>query len=200
MNKICTKCKIEKDIMNFSKSRTRSDGLQQYCRDCNHVYRLNNLKRIQDHQKFYQQKNGKTIYQKRKTYLYQYLNEHREQLNTAVRRNRQLRRSTDVTFKLLQNYRKRIWDALNDNTKSEKTAILLGCSNIELQNHLQSQFKEGMTWQNYGLHGWHIDHIIPCDSFDLSDPEQQKKCFHYTNLQPLWAKENWIKGNKTCKC
>lgn len=44
-----------------------------------------------------------------------------------------------------------------------------------------------MTWENHKHCGWHLDHIIPCSSFDLSDPEQQNKCFHYTNLQPLWA-------------
>jgi hypothetical protein len=53
-----------------------------------------------------------------------------------------------------------------------------------------------MTWENWALDGWHIDHIRPCCSFDLTDPEQQKKCFHYSNLQPLWAEENWSKGGK----
>jgi hypothetical protein len=53
-----------------------------------------------------------------------------------------------------------------------------------------------MTWENHGRYGWHIDHIRPCASFDLADPEQQRKCFHYTNLQPLWASENMRKGDK----
>jgi hypothetical protein len=61
-------------------------------------------------------------------------------------------------------------------------------------DHLQKQFKEGMTKENHGL--WHIDHIRPISSFDLTKPEQQIKCFHYTNLQPLWAKENLSKGSK----
>ena len=53
-----------------------------------------------------------------------------------------------------------------------------------------------MSWNNYGFDTWHIDHIIPCDKFDLTDPKQQEQCFHYTNLQPLWAIENWQKANK----
>jgi len=76
---------------------------------------------------------------------------------------------------------------------------LIGCSVEVLWSHIESQFTTGMTKENYGVHGWHIDHIIPCDSFDFSDPEQQKQCFHYTNLQPLWAKDNIAKSNKICK-
>jgi HNH endonuclease. len=53
-----------------------------------------------------------------------------------------------------------------------------------------------MSWDNYGRDGWHIDHIRPCASFDLTDPEQQRQCFHYTNLQPLWAADNIRKGAK----
>jgi hypothetical protein len=80
--------------------------------------------------------------------------------------------------------------------KSQKVSELLGCSIQEAMNHIESQFKERMTWDNYGFYGWHIDHIIPCASFDLTDPEQQKKCFHYTNIQPLWGHENFSKGSK----
>jgi hypothetical protein len=67
----------------------------------------------------------------------------------------------------------------------------LGCTIDELWNHLEKQFKPGMTKQNYGE--WHVDHVLPCVSFDLSKEENQKKCFHYTNLQPLWAEENFKK-------
>jgi len=71
---------------------------------------------------------------------------------------------------------------------------LLGCTVEELRAHLEKQFKRGMSWSNYGR--WHIDHIRPCASFDLTDPEQQRICFHYSNLQPLWAEENMRKGAK----
>jgi hypothetical protein len=66
----------------------------------------------------------------------------------------------------------------------------------DLFKHLESKFTEGMSWSNYGYKGWHVDHIKPCASFDLSDPEEQKKCFHYTNLQPLWWYDNFKKGAK----
>ena len=73
---------------------------------------------------------------------------------------------------------------------------MLGCSFEFLRNYIESKFLEGMTWENHGYYGWHIDHIIPCSSFDLSIKENQFKCFHYTNLQPLWAFENLSKGDK----
>ena len=80
--------------------------------------------------------------------------------------------------------------------KSERTQVLIGCSPDFLKQHLESLFTEGMTWENYGHKGWHVDHIRPCASFDLSDPEQQKECFHYTNLQPLWWYDNLSKSDK----
>jgi hypothetical protein len=73
---------------------------------------------------------------------------------------------------------------------------LLGCSIEEFKQYLQKQFKEGMTWSNYGQHGWVIDHIYPCCKFDLSIEEEQRECFNYKNLQPLWRKENSQKSGK----
>lgn len=63
---------------------------------------------------------------------------------------------------------------------------LIGCAALTLKEHLERQFKSGMTWDNYGK-VWHIDHIKPCNCFDLSDIQQQKECFYYKNLRPLWA-------------
>ena len=85
---------------------------------------------------------------------------------------------------------------INKNQKVNSTIDLLGCSVEELRIHLEAQFVEGMNWENYGLYGWHIDHIRPCSSFDLTDAEQQRICFHYTNMQPLWAKDNLKKSDK----
>ena len=86
------------------------------------------------------------------------------------------------------NLRIRINLALKGNPKLSTTMKLVGCSIERLKQHLEKQFKMGMSWNNYGK--WHIDHIRPCASFDLSKPSEQKKCFNYTNLQPLWAEEN----------
>ncbi len=80
--------------------------------------------------------------------------------------------------------------------KSQKTLKLLGCTRNELHKYIESKFKEGMDWTNYGYKGWHLDHIIPISSFDLNDPREQAKCFHYTNLQPLWHYDNFAKGDK----
>ena len=84
--------------------------------------------------------------------------------------------------------------ALKGNAKSGRFVELLGCSIEELRAYLQSKFQDGMTWSNYGQFGWHIDHIKPCSYFDLSQPSQQRECFHYTNLQPLWWLDNIKKG------
>ena len=78
--------------------------------------------------------------------------------------------------------------------KSARTMALIGCTHEHLRAHISSQFKNGMSWENYGRAGWHVDHIKPCASFDLSDPDQQKLCFHFSNLQPLWAVDNLSKG------
>lgn len=79
--------------------------------------------------------------------------------------------------------------------RASKTSDLLGCDPITLSIQLQCQFRSGMTWENYGK-VWHVDHKSPCCAFDLTNPEQQKKCFHFSNLQPLFVEENLIKGGK----
>jgi hypothetical protein len=107
---------------------------------------------------------------------------------------RKIRRHTDIKYRLLINCRKRLNKAMNKNIKSNTTIKLLGCNSKELWIHLESTFKPGMTRKNYGK--WEIDHIRPCASFDLSKPEEQIKCFHYTNLQALWSHENLSKGAK----
>ena len=96
---------------------------------------------------------------------------------------------------LVSRVRTRTWDAIKGHRKIYRTLKLLDCTPVELKDHLESQFDSKMTWDNYGVHGWHIDHRKPCDAFDLSDPDEQIQCFHYTNLQPMWGPENCSKNN-----
>jgi tetratricopeptide (TPR) repeat protein len=86
--------------------------------------------------------------------------------------------------------------AIKLNCKKTSSTELLGCNLSEYRLYLESKFTEGMNWDNYGRKGWHIDHIIPCASFNLSDYNQQKQCFHYTNTQPLWWWDNLKKSAK----
>jgi hypothetical protein len=107
------------------------------------------------------------------------------------------RRKTDSEFRLLDNLRRRVNEKVKavGARKSSSTRKLFGCEIYQLQAHLEIQFRDGMTWENYGS-VWHVDHKRPCRSFDLTEPAQQQACFHYTNLQPLFATENKKKGGK----
>lgn len=96
--------------------------------------------------------------------------------------------------KLIRNYRRRLYTVLKSKklTKRHKCVEYLGCEYNNLKTYLENKFKPGMNWDNYGM--WHIDHIKPLSSAKTED--QLKKLCHYTNLQPLWAKENLKKGNR----
>lgn len=105
---------------------------------------------------------------------------------------------TPLTFneRIKHNLRTRINGVLNGKLKGGSAVSDLGCSIEELKKHLELQFVDGMNWNNYGRDGWHIDHILPLSSFDLQDPEQLAKACHYSNLQPLWARDNISKSDK----
>jgi len=98
----------------------------------------------------------------------------------------------DVTYRLTALLRSRLHSAIKGTAKKSSAKKLIGCSIPQLRKHLESQFADGMTWDNHG--DWHIDHIKPCAAFDLTNEAEQRQCFHYSNLQPLWAKENMTKG------
>ena len=102
------------------------------------------------------------------------------------------RRKTDPLFRIILNMR----NMMNRAIKTKRTEEILGCSFNELKQHLEDQFTEGMTWDNYGFYGWHIDHIVPLSHFNLLDEAEVAKANHYTNLQPLWAIDNLSKGNR----
>ncbi len=114
----------------------------------------------------------------------------------AWRRNRRAQRRPEDL--LLSSLRRRLVEAVRQKRghKSANTLALLGCTIPELRARLEGLFAPGMSWDNYGPRTWHIDHVKPCAKFDLTQPDQQRACFHYTNLQPLWAEDNILKGDK----
>jgi hypothetical protein len=116
-------------------------------------------------------------------------------MNVAVIKKRE-RYKRDICFRLVVLVRSRFKRAIKNNSKRKSVLLLIGCSIDKLKQHIEKQFKPGMSWENYGLYTWHIDHIKPCAAFNLIDFEEQKKCFHYSNLQPLWAKDNLRKREK----
>jgi hypothetical protein len=93
-------------------------------------------------------------------------------------------------FRMAKALRLRLWKKVKEHggKKAGDTLELTGCTMDALRVWLSSKFQDGMTWANYGA--WEIDHVVPCNSFDLSKPEHQRMCFHYTNLQPLWMSDN----------
>ena len=156
-------------------------------------YHLDNKEKKKQYDKQYRLDNKEKIKQyrldnkeKQKQYRLDNRERRREYENNRLK--------TDPIYKIIRYQRGRMRAALKGKSKCKSTIKLLGCSAEYCWNHLEQQFKPGMTKDNYGL--WHVDHIIPCASFDLNDTEQQKICFHYTNLQPLWAIDNMKKGAK----
>lgn len=124
----------------------------------------------------------------------------REKINKKWNDRYTKRYKNDFNFKIAKNVRNRINKSLAGINRSSKILELLGVASInELRNHIESQFKEGMTWENHSVYGWHIDHIVPISSFNLRTKKGQKEAFNYKNLQPLWWEENLQKGSKKTK-
>jgi len=174
INKICTKCHIEKLLSEFDKDLRHKNKCQSQCKICFKLYRENNKEKriILWKNWFIKNKNKRLKYQR--NYV-------------------KNRRKDDENFRISQNLRNRLNKVLKRINKSQSTLQLLGCDIEYLKSYLESQFIKNMTWSNYGK--WEIDHIIPCSFFNLVNPIHQKLCFHYINLQPLWKKDNQIKKN-----
>jgi hypothetical protein len=151
-------------------------------------YYLENKDKIKIKKKIYNKNHKKEIAIQCKKYN----QKHKKQINEYLKN----KLKTDINFRITHYLRVRLNKALKGILKSESTLHLLGCSIEFLKQHLEKQFKLGMTWQNYGKGGWEVDHIKQCIKFDLTKPKEQHKCFHYTNLQPLWLEENRGKNER----
>lgn len=193
--KRCFRCEQILDLSEFSKNKGS-------CRVCSKDMTDNWLK---NNPNYHKQQRKKT-HAKRVEYDKKWRENNREKYLARKHKNRAKRRKEDPVYRISNSLRCRLYSSLKNQLKTSSTFELLGCSGEELKSYLESLWKDGMTWENYGsgtdgkhLDGWHIDHIIPISSFDLCDPKQQKECFHYTNLQPMWGVENLKKGSKIIK-
>jgi len=188
--KRCSKCGISKSLSEFYKDKWSKDGFTKRCKTCFRNYQIKNESKLYTYRKEYWKKyyklHKKTL--KRNYKLYRKNNKNKiNQLNKFYYDN-------NLNFKIAKLLRNRMGRALKRITKLGHTLELTGCSIEFFKQHLEAQFKPGMSWSNYGK--WEIDHIIPCASFNLSNSNEQKKCFNYKNLQPLWWEENRTKHAK----
>jgi len=191
---ICCRCKIEKPIDDFYPRKVRKVGVSCECKKCcserrkylwrnDHTYKRKLQQRAKRH--------NATHKKERSEYNKRYGEQHKLERNKRLN----VRRKIDINFRLRCLLSGRIRSAvrMQGTNKSKRTMELLGCSIDEFRQHLERQFDKRMTWENYGRYGWHIDHTKPCAVFNLVDPQQQKECFHYSNLQPLWHVDNFKK-------
>lgn len=193
MLKRCIKCK---NVQKFEKFQISNGELHSYCRECNNEIRRHNYLKNKEKAIKYSilyNKNNKKLHQKSiKKWRHKNPDKVKQYQNTEA--NKQCRKKYQLgKGKLAQALRNRLRKALKTNAKKGSAVKDLGCSIAELKQYLEAQFQPGMTWENHGE--WHIDHIKPLASFDLTKREELLQACHYTNLQPLWARDNQIKYN-----
>jgi hypothetical protein len=210
--KICSKCNIGKDVCEFGILKSSKDGFRNVCKECRNIhekssnlkYRQKNkeqllvkkkfwLKNNPDYMKNYSKTNNLKNREKLNNKLKIWRNNNKEKLLEQTRKKRKEKYDTDINFKLKHLLRARINKIINFN-RNKSSQEIIGCDIEYFKTYLELQFKEGMNWGNYGYYGWHIDHIIPLSSA-INNDEIYKLC-HYTNLQPLWSKDNLKKSNK----
>lgn len=179
MTKKCPQCELELPLTSeyFHKDSRSINGFNCTCKKCRLLKSKLSASNLEARQR-------KAEYRK----------QNRDHIRQYKKSWEQNRANTHPEYKIRKSLRTRIYHAVKNGFKTDKTMRLIGCSLEYFIAYLESKFQDGMTLENYGE--WHIDHIRPCASFDLTNPDQQRQCFHYTNLQPLWAKDNLLKSDK----
>lgn len=222
--KVCGTCKQEKNYSEFNKRTASKDGYANMCRMCNSDYQKkytrenrevltkkqrqwteSNIDKVKQYKKEYYIQNKFEIDEKNKKYYednfekiqlinkdyYQNNKKHIQKINREYRKKRT---QNDDVFKLQIIIRRRLWAFFKNQNKTGKTVEMIGCSWEYLKKYIESKFEDGMTWNNHGYYGWHIDHIIPLSTAKTKDDIHRLN--HYTNLQPLWAEDNFKKKDK----
>lgn len=192
--KRCTRCWSLVSLERFSKNPKGRLGRSAWCNECKSSRKAERLREdpgLRAQKQAYERRNWHARPDRRARSLELKRQPHRRK---KERERRKFLRDTNLNVRIKTILRHRLYSALRGKNKSARTLELLGCSIEFLREHLEAQFVAGMTWANYGK--WHVDHIRPVASFDFTDPQQQRECFHWTNLQPLWASDNIKKSDK----
>lgn len=205
-NKQCRNCQqeFENNFENFPKvSRKAGIVTGPHCKSCKKAkVKKYNANRAEAKKLWYKQNKEITIERacerqktpEAKAVKKQWYEKNKEQIKKRSNEFTKKRRKRDPLFRVVDALRSNLNNALRGRAKGRRTLDYLTISIEEFKLYIQNKFTEGMTWENYGE--WHLDHIKPISSFDHSDEEQIKLCWHYTNFQPLWAKDNLAKGCK----
>jgi hypothetical protein len=220
--KTCSRCNSDKPLGSFGANKRARDGLQAMCKECKREYqriwRAEHKDKVRGHNSSYYIAHRTGVLTRCKAYKSQ----HHTEVSTRqasyrcanaagiktykaayFRQNKDrayaLRRSREKEYpqvKLGAHLRTRLRRAIKRGHKAGSAVRDLGCSISQCREHIESQFRPGMSWDNWARDGWHLDHRVPLSSFDLTDKKQFQAACHYTNLQPLWATENLKKGAK----
>lgn len=196
MQQTCKNCNKEKCFSDFYKKKGGKNGISAVCRECDIARRIsyyrNNKEAVLAQQKQYFEQNKDKIHIRHRKYNTEYYEKNKKQVNAKRAEYEKKRKQTDINFFLRKKLRTRLKSAIRDDVKTGSAIGDLGCSIDEFKVYLKSKFYNNMSWENKDQ--WHIDHIVPLASFDLTDPEQLKKACHYTNLQPLWKEDHLKKS------
>lgn len=174
------------------RSKDYRERNKEYYREHNKSYHKENAEKIKEQNKEYYEKNKEILKAKNKEYRMR----NKDAINAKKREYQRKKLKTDINFKLKRLLRGRLKDALKNNQKTGSAVRDLGCTIRELKAYLEDKFQPGMSWDNWSVYGWHVDHIVPLSKFDLTNRVEFLKACHYTNLQPLWAVDNIKKSNK----
>lgn len=210
MEKICTKCSETKILSMFNKDKKGKYGYSSQCRECR---KKQNKEYCDSHKELQKEKAKKWYYdnhERARECRKEYYDIHKEALYIKNRENLEKNRDfyrtymnnyikeryhTDTHFKMKNILSARIRTLLKKRERSKRTIELLGCELGQFIDWIEYQFIGNMNWSNHGII-WHVDHVVPCNFFDLTNEYEQLKCFNWTNLQPLECKENISKGSK----
>jgi hypothetical protein len=186
--RVCARCKMALPIKDFRKNKKIRDGYDSYCKECSDFFNEDYRKRNKDAVKIRTGKHSKKKWA-------EYKEVHKEEIEQKQKEREEISRIAKINATIAKSHKVRVKAMLMGSYGTGMAKELLGCSANEFRLYVEGLFKDGMSWSNRGYYGWHLDHIKPCASFNMEDPQQVKECFCYTNYQPLWRLTNQQKGS-----